>query len=124
MSNGGGRSTYIAREAELLGLSLTFATKRVGAPSLCWRRGDVRSATDRRGWPIGWRTDAPALARALDDMAGIPQTQLRHRSAARILDRRADLDAPALLRPGERLASRELPGGLRRSARSVETKQI
>jgi hypothetical protein len=45
-------STYIGRTAELLGLSLTFATARLGAHPLSMRAGDVRDSGDRFShWP-------------------------------------------------------------------------
>jgi hypothetical protein len=64
---------------------------------------------------MGWRTDSPTLARAFDDMAGIPQTQLRHRSAVRIIDRRPDPDAVPLPAGTRVRALEPLPHGLRRS---------
>jgi hypothetical protein len=75
--------TYIARTAELLGVSLTFATARSGAHPLSWRRGDFRSSYGRSHWPLSWRSEAPLLARAVDNRAGMLQT----RSAPRIVDR-------------------------------------
>jgi hypothetical protein len=77
--------TYIARTAELLGLSLTFATARSGAHPLSWRRGDLRSSFGRSHWPLSWRSEAPLLARALDSRHG-----MLHRSAPRIVDRRRE----------------------------------
>jgi hypothetical protein len=78
---------YIARTAELIGLSLTLATARVGAHPLAWRQGDLRNPVDRHGWPCSWRGSDPLLARALDRIG--TDWQARSRSATRIVDRRA-----------------------------------
>jgi hypothetical protein len=109
--------TYVAREAELLGLSLTTRTKRIGAWPLRWRSGDVRSEVDRYSWPISWRGDA-VLARAVDSFAGTPRSELRHRTAARIADLRPSEDETPWhgLREGDwvPLGHRStLPNGLR-----------
>ena len=64
MRGGGNGSTYIARVGSLLGLSLTFATARLGATPVSWRAGDVRSPGDRHSWPISWATQSPLLERA------------------------------------------------------------
>jgi hypothetical protein len=110
--------TYIAREAELLGLSLTLATKRIGAWPLRHRSGDLRSEGDRRSWPVSWRSD-PLLARAVEGMTGIPLTELRHRSASRIVDLHPNEDEFPWhgLKPGDRvpadLMRSTLPNGLR-----------
>jgi hypothetical protein len=58
--------TYIARTAQLLALSITFDTARVGAHPVNWRRGDLRDSVDRFGWPYSWQGSDPLLARALD----------------------------------------------------------
>jgi hypothetical protein len=109
--------TYIAREGELLGLSLTFATKRLGAWPLRHRSGDLRSEGDRRLWPVSWRSD-PLLARAVDGMAGIPLTELRQRTAARIIDLHPDEDLPPGVQEGMLVARprQQLAGGLRYGA--------
>jgi hypothetical protein len=78
--------SYVAREAQLLSLALTCAPATVGAREVSWLRGDFRDSTTRRTWPIGWRSDAPLVARALDHQG----SSLRTRSAARLVDRRAD----------------------------------
>jgi hypothetical protein len=111
-------NTYIAREAGVIGLALTLATKRIGAWPLRHRAGDLRSEVDRGSWPIGWRRDAPLLARALDGMAGIPRAELRHRTASRIIDLHPDEDLPPGLREGMPVARprQQLAGGLRYGA--------
>jgi hypothetical protein len=109
-------NSYVAAGSRLLRCSLTLSPASLEAQPLRWRAGDLRSELERGRWPVSWRSDDPLLARAVDEMAGIPCTALRQRTAARIIDRRPDPDVPPPLRPGERLrAPRPLPGGLRRS---------
>lgn len=79
-------ATYIAREAELLGLSLVFGTARVGALPLRWRAGDLRDPSDRFSlWPCSWQDSEPLLARALAHLG--EDRQVRTRSALRVVDR-------------------------------------
>ena len=80
--------TYIAREAQLLGLSLVFGTARVAASPLSWRAGDFRDSSDRYRWPLSWPSDAPLLQRALDYLGD--DRQLRTRSASRVVRRAPD----------------------------------
>jgi hypothetical protein len=78
--------TYIARAAQLLGLSLTLETARVGALPVSWRRGGLRDPADRYTWPSSWRHSDPLLAHALDYLGS--DRQARTRSATRIVDQR------------------------------------
>jgi hypothetical protein len=107
--------SYIADRAHLLGIALTMAPLTTGAVPIKRRSGDVRSRTDRRSWPISWRTSDPVLARAAD-YAG---TDLRTR-ARRLVDLRPRDDNPWRLREGQPapadLVPTRLPGGLRRGA--------
>jgi hypothetical protein len=107
-------ATYVAREGELLGLSLTLATKRVAPRPLEWRLGDVRDSLARYSWPLSWK-QSPLLERAAE-------VGLRER-ARRIVDLRpSEADFPYWrLREGQRAprelqGAGELPGGWRRSA--------
>jgi hypothetical protein len=71
----------------------------------------------RSAWPISWGTSTPLLQRCVDWRQG-----LRERCAPeRIVDRRHRDDNPGQFREGQYVRpgdfrSRELPGGLRKSA--------
>jgi hypothetical protein len=78
--------SYVARKAELLGLSLTFATRRVAPRPIEWLPGDVRIAADRGSWPFS-TLRIPWIERAA-------QLERRHK-AERILDLRERSDATA-----------------------------
>jgi hypothetical protein len=114
--------SFVSPSARVLGMSLTVEPANSTAMPLRWKRGDIRRDSDRRDWPISWRSESPLLARAADSMIGVPLTQLRNRSAARISDLRPDPNAPPTwgLKPGDPAPagwrSRQLPNGLRRSA--------
>jgi hypothetical protein len=77
------RAFYVARQAALIGLSLTLSPALLGAQSIEIRTGDLRSRVDRGSWPTSWRWSSPLLARAhdfLDAGYGI------EKRAARIVD--------------------------------------
>jgi hypothetical protein len=81
------RSTYLAREAKVLGLALTFEPALLGARALRSRPGDVRRAPDRAAWPVSWASADPLLGRAVEHARrGGRLTETR--SAQRIADRR------------------------------------
>jgi hypothetical protein len=112
---------YVAREAQLLGVSLTLSPANLDAQPLSWRPGDVRSESDRRSWPISWSSSSPLLKRAVDSWSAVGLLELRHRTASRIVDRRDKSDGFPMPREGSWLApgayeSLELGGGLRKSA--------
>ena len=53
--------TYIARAAEMIGLSVTFQTARLGAHPVSGRQGDLRDPVDRFSrWPCELATLRPA----------------------------------------------------------------
>ena len=81
-----GDIVYVADEARIIGLSLTLTPATVSAQPLAMQRGDLRDRTTRYSrWPSSWRTEAPLLERAVDDL---PRSlELRH-AATRIVDRR------------------------------------
>ncbi|MGH3085556.1 MAG: hypothetical protein ACRDNP_16140 [Gaiellaceae bacterium] len=58
------RAVSIAREAVLLGVSVTLQTARVAPTPIAMRAGDIRSSVDRYGWPCSWATETPLLERA------------------------------------------------------------
>jgi hypothetical protein len=107
--------TYIAREARLLGLSLTLDPATLGARPVSVRRGDFRHSPDRGSWSASWRLNDPLLARA-SDYSNAQPWRYRSASPARIIDRRPNEDLPPGLREGAlvRYGSSSLPGGLRR----------
>jgi HK97 family phage prohead protease len=78
----------VAREAALLGLSLTFSPATIGAWPVSIRAGDIRRSVDRGKWPASWKYYDPLLERALDhlDSAGI--VGIEQRAANCIVDRR------------------------------------
>jgi hypothetical protein len=82
--------SYIAREAQLLGLSLTLSPATLGAAPIRWREGDVRDPASHRWWPMSWRSDQ-LLERAANSVAG--SWRLRSRVTERLVDRRPDIDA-------------------------------
>jgi HK97 family phage prohead protease len=92
------RSTYIAREASLLGLSLTFSPAALAAQPIGIRAGDLRSSVDRYRWPCSWQHSDPLLARALDHIG--TGLGVEHRHATAIVDRRPRRFPP--LEPGTR----------------------
>jgi hypothetical protein len=99
--------SYIAREAELLGMSLTLETKRVGAAPVQWRAGDVRDPVARFRWPISW-----SQSRLLERSSQVGRRERAHR----ITDlRERDDDPPWRYREGEwiPLAERRHAGALR-----------
>jgi hypothetical protein len=103
--------SYIARAGEVIGLSLTLETKRVGASPVEWRAGDVRDPVSRGSWPLSW-----AQTTLLERSSQVG----RRERALRIVDLRP-IDNPWGLREGQRVnpaefRSRELPGGFRRGA--------
>jgi hypothetical protein len=104
--------SFVAREAQLLSVGLTFSPANLEARPLRWRPGDIRDSADRMSWPISWQSTDPLLARALDDCG-----TLRTRTASRIVDRRDPGDNPWQLREGQLVAARpRLAGGLRYGA--------
>jgi hypothetical protein len=109
------RSTYIAREASLLAVSLTLATERVGAQPLRWLTGDVRRSIDRGAWPGSWRYNEPLLARCVDQLG--QGFDVRTCTATHIVDvrpRHRDDEYP--LPPGTWGRDQRPPGPLRHSA--------
>lgn len=78
MRGGGDGTVYIAREASLLGLSITFQTARVGATPVSWCAGDVRSSVDRYRWPTSWAYNSPLLERCVEHHDGIRERRARH----------------------------------------------
>jgi hypothetical protein len=105
---------YVAREALLLGVSLTLDPANLDAKPLRWRAGDLRDAGVRRSWPITTASADPLLGRAIEHCS---PRELRHRSATRIVDLRDGGSNPFGLRPAPySWETRALPGGLRRSA--------
>jgi hypothetical protein len=89
---------YVARTAELLGLSLTLHTARVGAHPVGLRRGDLRDSTARySSWPCSWQSSDPLLDRALNHLGS--DWQARSRTASRVIDlRQREADYPLELR--------------------------
>jgi hypothetical protein len=89
---------YIARAAELIGLSLTFQTARIGAHPVSLRRGDLRDSSARfSSWPSSWRSSGPLLDRALNHLG--TDWQARSRTASRVIDlRQREADYPLELR--------------------------
>jgi HK97 family phage prohead protease len=74
----------IAREAAVVGLSLTHSPATIGAWPVSIRAGDIRSSRDRGSWPWDWKWKDPLLERALDHIGtglGVEQ-----RTATRIVD--------------------------------------
>jgi hypothetical protein len=106
---------YVAREAQLLGASLTLEPANLDARPLRWYRGDLRSSADRRQWPISVGSNDPLLGRAIEQCT----RELQHRSASRIVDLRERAADWHGLRPGDPVPSgwesRRLPNGLWRS---------
>jgi hypothetical protein len=92
------RSAVVPR-AKILGLSLTPESANSSARAVSWMPGDVRSSTDRRQWPLGWKSQRPLLARALADN-GLTE------STRRIVDRREDAGSDY---PWEKLRLRTWP---------------
>jgi HK97 family phage prohead protease len=80
------KAFYIAREAAMLGLSVTFETKTLAAQPIKWRAGDLRSSVDRYKWPTSWRWSDPLLGRALDSLG--TGLGVEHRHATAIVDKR------------------------------------
>jgi hypothetical protein len=107
------RDFYVAREAQLLGASLTLSPANLDARPLRWYRGDLRSSADRAHWPISVGSNDPLLGRAIEQCS----RELQHRSATRIVDLRERAGTFHGLRPGDPaprdLQSRTLPNGLR-----------
>jgi hypothetical protein len=121
VGNGVHERSYIAREAQLLGLALTLSPLTLGAQPIKHLAGDVRNTVDRMSWPgFSSPSNHPLLHRAVDHLATFPRVELRHRTASRLLDLR-ERSSPAWhgLKPGDRapsdLESRMLPNGLWRS---------
>lgn len=113
------KPVYIAREARLRSLALTFNPATLGAVPVRWRLGDVRDPADRSTWPFTWRSAEPLLARALDYNG--TDWRSRDRTATHIVDLRYRDNGYPGLRDGARVrtgefVSRELPNGLRKSA--------
>jgi HK97 family phage prohead protease len=77
---------YVAREAALLGLSLTFSPATLAAQPVGVRAGDLRRSNDRFKWPMSWQLNDPLLARALDHLG--PGLGVEHRHATAIVDKR------------------------------------
>jgi hypothetical protein len=109
-SVGNGKTSYIARIAELRSLALTLDPLGLGARPVSWRSGDARRRPDRSGWAGIWRE--PLLHRAVEH--GL-ETRSR-----RLVDLRAQADDWHGLKPGDVAptdwGSRRLPNGLLRSA--------
>lgn len=109
------RSSYVARQAEVIGMSVTLDTARIGAQPLSWMRGDLRSSVDRFKWPCSWRSSNPLLSRAVDSLGG--ELRCRSAPATRIVDWRG-AGYPVQMTPEERRRFedwRRLPGGAERS---------
>lgn len=111
------RDTYIAASAEMIGLSVTLETARVGAYPVSRRQGDLRDPVARRTWPFSWQRSDPLLARALNALG--TDWQARTRSASRIVDRRDDGDYPWHLLPSQawRQAGTRPAGAMRHGPR-------
>jgi hypothetical protein len=109
------RDFYVAREAQLLGASLTLEPANLDARPLRWYPGDLRSSADRRQWPISVGSNDPLLGRAIEQCT----RELQHRSVSRIVDLRERAADWHGLRPGDPVPSgwesRRLPNGLWRS---------
>jgi hypothetical protein len=71
-----GRTCWVGRNPNLLGVSLVLSPAQRRARPVTVRRGDVRQPFDTYRWPIGWRHGSGVLARAAHH-AGEP-LQLRH----------------------------------------------
>jgi hypothetical protein len=100
-------SSYVAREAQLLGCALTLEPANLDAQPLRWREGDIREPLARSSWPISWGSEDPLLKRAVDRGGW----SLRTRTATRILDRRDRGDFP--VRVGAYVAAPRPVGALR-----------
>jgi HK97 family phage prohead protease len=81
-----GKRVYVARQAALLGLSLTFSPATLGARPVGVRAGDVRRSIDRFRWPSSWRWSDPLLGRAVDSLGS--GLGVERRSATCITDQR------------------------------------
>jgi hypothetical protein len=82
---------YVAREAALLGLSLTFSPASLAAQPIKILTGDLRSLVDPRKWSTSWRWSSPLVARALDHLEQYGSGwNIGARSATRIIDRAAE----------------------------------
>jgi hypothetical protein len=79
----------IAREARLLGLSITFNPATLCAQPIEIRSGDLRSSADRGKWSTSWRWHSPLLSRALDFLDAGYGIEKR---AARIVDVAAEAE--------------------------------
>jgi HK97 family phage prohead protease len=75
----------IAREAALVGLSLTHAPATLGAWPVSIRAGDIRRSLDRNGWPVSWKYHDPLLERALGSIGS--GLGVEKRTATRIVDK-------------------------------------
>jgi len=80
------KSICVAREAAMLGLSLTFSPATIGASPVRVRAGDLRNRVDRGKWSFAWRTNDSLLARALDYLGD--GYRVEQRSATQIVDMR------------------------------------
>lgn len=79
-----GKRYCIAREAALVGLSLTFSPATIGAWPINTRTGDIRRSLDRGGWSCSWKYHDPLLERALHNIgSGLGVEQ---RAATRIVN--------------------------------------
>lgn len=104
---------YTAERGALIGAALTWTPARLDARAARLWPGDIRQRA-WRDWPISWRSKDPLLARALDHGSWATETR-------RVNDLRFNPANPLGLKPGDPAPSgyyrsRDLPGGLRRSA--------
>jgi HK97 family phage prohead protease len=85
----------IAREARVLGLSITFSPATLCAKPIEIRTGDLRSSGDRGRWSASWRWHSPLLARAVDHISTRRGLEQRAATATRIVDcRKSSTAAP------------------------------
>jgi hypothetical protein len=106
----------VAREAQVLGVSVTLSSANLDARPLRWYRGDLRSSADRAQWPISVGSSDPLLGRAIEHCS----RELRHRSATRIVDLRPRDDNPRRRGRADRLG-RAPPGSEAARPRSEST---
>jgi hypothetical protein len=90
---------YIAREAALIGLSLTLSPALLAARPVEIRTGDLRSRVDRGKWPCSWRWASALVARAFDFLDAGYGIEKR---AARIVDIAAEKENERAAREWER----------------------
>jgi hypothetical protein len=86
MRGGGEGTSYIAREAQLLAVSLTLNPCTVAATPIRCLPGDIRRPLDRFKWPGSWAYHTPLLGRAFETLGtGVAAEK---RTASYIADQR------------------------------------